>query len=83
MFLEKGDSFSGFRVEASHQNEYGHVFVFSRLNEGFVVKVMAEECFRAMQSLQERERFLDELAIKLHNEYANKRRQTNSLQSNQ
>jgi hypothetical protein len=70
MFLEAGDSFSGFRVDASHQNDYGHVFVFSRLNKGFVVRVKNEDCFRAMSSLGDREYFLDCLAIQLHNKYA-------------
>lgn len=67
--LRVGNTFSGFRVVASHNRENAHVWVFERTNHAFVVPISYDDYFTLLSNPHERDRILDQLAIQLHQEY--------------
>lgn len=83
MILEKGDSFSGFTVEESVDKESGRVWVFSKGNEAVVIGLPYNEYFDLLLNPWDREAMLDQLALRLHQEFRDKSKKITSLQSNQ
>ena len=70
-----GNSFSGFKVEASVNKQNCHVWVFSRNNKAVVVPISYDDYFTLLSDPLERERIMDYLAMQIHAAYMDK--QTN------
>ena len=79
VMLNKGDSFSGFRVEAETDTNVGKVWIFSKGNEAVVIGCSWEELFAVMTHPEEKERFLDQLAMELHRKYRDNHKTIRSL----
>lgn len=64
-----GNSFSGFKVEASENKETCHVWVFSRNNHAVTVAISYDDYFTLLSNPVERERIMDQMASEIHREY--------------
>ena len=67
-----GNTFSGFKVEASENKETCHVWVFSRNNHAITIAISYDDYFTILSNPAERERILDQMAAEMHQAFREK-----------